>query len=98
MTTDIETLRHHIGEFVVREFARGNAFPVTCLRFGKVVADDQVKPDCVTRTHFAQSVASAIEKRPSAWSVFHVVSEGAHFKTKRAVEGLCLELGTGEGA
>jgi nucleoside-diphosphate-sugar epimerase len=98
VTTDIETLRHHIGEFVVREFARANAFPVTCVRFGKVVADDQVEPDCVTRTHFAQSVAAAIDKRPSGWSVFHVVSEGAHFKTKRAVEGLGLELRTGEGS
>jgi nucleoside-diphosphate-sugar epimerase len=98
VTTDIETLRHHIGEFVVREFARANAFPVTCVRFGKVVADGQVEADSVTRTHFAQSVAAAIERRPSGWSVFHVVSEGAHFKTKRAVEGLGLELRTGEGA
>jgi nucleoside-diphosphate-sugar epimerase len=98
VTTDIETLRHHIGEFVVREFARASVFPVTCLRFGKVVADDQVKPDCVTRTHFAQSVAAAIEKRPSGWSVFHVVSEGAHFKTKRAVDGLGLDFRTEEGA
>ena len=36
-TTNLESLRHHIGEFVCREFARANRYPVTCLRFGEVV-------------------------------------------------------------
>lgn len=92
VTTDPESLRHHIGEFVCREFARANRFPVTCLRFGEVVAGDDNRDDAVTESALTKAVAAAVDKRPPGWSVFHVVSAGTRFLTGKVEEGLGIQL------
>jgi nucleoside-diphosphate-sugar epimerase len=91
VTPDIEQLRYHIGEFVCREFARANVFPVTCMRFGEVVEGDPSN-DQITESGFIQAVNAAVTKRPAGWSVFHVVSAGQHFLTGKAVKILDLDL------
>jgi nucleoside-diphosphate-sugar epimerase len=90
-TTDLESLRHHIGEFVCREFARANRYPVTCLRFGEVVAGDDPPDDAVTERALVKAVAAAVDGRPSGWSVFHVVSAGTHFPTGKVEDGLGIQ-------
>ncbi len=95
VSPELSQLRHHIGEFVCREFARSHAFPVTCLRFGEVVGDNDVKDDCVSESDLMSVITAAIDKRPGGWSVVHVVSAGAHFPTKKAQKVLDIALAGG---
>jgi nucleoside-diphosphate-sugar epimerase len=98
VTTDIVQLRYQIAEFVCREFARTNVFPVTCLRFGEVVTGEEAPDDCVTESQLVRAVSAAVEKMPAGWSVFHIVSGGPHFLTTKTTKGLGLELSGGGGA
>ena len=92
VTSDLESLRHHIGEFVCREFARANCYPVTCLRFGEVVTGGDPPEDAVTAGVLVDAVSAAVERRPSGWSIFHVVSAGTHFLTGKAEERLGIQI------
>ena len=87
VTTDPDVLRYHVAEFVCREFARNHSFPVTCLRFGDVV-DGEVGEDQVSAEAMVGAVSAALDRRPAGWSVFHIVSEGTRFVTRRVEERL----------
>ena len=64
-STDIDTLKHAIGEFTCREFARERQIKVTCLRIGELNRDDLIR-----------AVFKALSSPPSEWEVYHLESDG----------------------
>ena len=90
VTPEPDILRFHVAEFVCREFARANRFPITCLRFGEVAQAD-AGDNQVTKEAVCKAVSAAIDHRRPGWSVYHVVSAGTHFLTRRVEEALEIQ-------
>ncbi len=82
-TTDYETLRHAIGEFTCREFAREHRIKVTCLRTGTLGGSGVDRLDV---DDLVIAVGRALDHPPSEWEVYHVQSnvEGRRFDTTKA--------------
>lgn len=88
-TTEIETMRHAIGEFTCREFARERKIKVTCLRIG--TPGNKEAPfsgDRLFNDDLVTAVRNALDRPPSAWAIYHVQSdvEGRRFNISKAVE------------
>lgn len=90
VTTDPDVLRHHVAEFVCREFARAGALDVTCLRVGSTVESDPGESEA-TVSALVDAVNASLKKCGSGWSVYHLVSAGDRFSTKRVEEALNVE-------
>lgn len=71
-TTDAPTLRHAIGEFTVREFAREGCFPVTCLRLGKLDGDAR---DTMRQEDLVRAVGWSLAHPPRDWAIYHIQSD-----------------------
>lgn len=92
-TTDIDTLRHAIGEFTCREFARERRVRVTCLRIGTL--GDEPVPDQLKNADLVTAVGKALDHPPAEWAVYHVQSDvpERRFDTSKAAEVGYLEGG-----
>ena len=80
-STNIQLLKHHLSEYVCREFAREGETDIACLRLGGIAWDrSQETPQTGYSSNLyledaAQAVEKAVTVELSGWNVFHIQSD-----------------------
>lgn len=85
----MDGLAYHLSELIAREFARATPLAVICLRWGKLVREEQVRnlpfdPLWLDERDAVRAVCNALtmplerRQRQQRWWVFHIVPDHPH--------------------